>query len=76
MQETAQRLERLMPILPAEVRAERSDMSRQLIVHMCAERERALHAGTATPRATWEAAAVGLVDALLGLWLSPVTPTN
>ncbi|MGK4006206.1 TetR family transcriptional regulator [Sorangium sp. So ce1036] len=69
-------LNRLMPILPEEVREERSDMSRQLIVHTCAERERALHAGTPTPRATWEAAAVGLVDALVGLWRAPFTPTK
>ena len=51
-------------------------MSRQLIVHMCAERERALHEGTATPRATWEAAAVGLIDALVGLWQAPYTPVE
>jgi len=74
MRETAEGLEVLMPILPAEVHDERADMSRQLIVYTCAERERALHAGTATPRATWEAAGVGLVDALVGLWLAPFTP--
>jgi AcrR family transcriptional regulator len=74
MQEVVSGLGRLMPSLPPEVHAERSDMSRHLIVHMCAERERALHAGTATPRSTWDAAAVGLVDALVGLWLAPVTP--
>lgn len=67
---------RLRPVLPEEVREERADMSRQLIVHTCAERERALQAGTATPRATWEAAAIGLVDALIGLWRAPVTPSK
>ncbi|HVK64781.1 MAG TPA: helix-turn-helix domain-containing protein [Polyangium sp.] len=76
MQEIIQGLNRIMPVLPAEVREERGDMGRQLIVHMCAERERALQAGTATPRATWEAAAVGLVDALVGLWQAPFTPTK
>ena len=76
MQETIEGLNRCMPVLPEDVREERGDMSRQLIVHMCAERERALQAGTATPRATWEAAAVGLVDALVGLWLAPFTPTK
>lgn len=74
MQETIEGLSRCMPVLPEEVREERGDMSRQLIVHMCAERELALQAGTATPRATWEAAAVGLVDALVGLWRAPFTP--
>jgi AcrR family transcriptional regulator len=76
MRETAEALGRLMPILPAEVHEERADMSRHLIVHTCAERERALHAGTPTPRATWEAAGEGLVDALLGLWLAPFTPAK
>jgi AcrR family transcriptional regulator len=65
---------RLMPVLPDEVRKERSDMSRLLIVHVSAERERALQMGTATSRATWEATAVGLVDALVGLWRAPFTP--
>lgn len=66
-------LDRCLPELPAEVRAERSDMSRQLMVHMCAERERALDEGTATPRGSWQAAADGLVDAISGLWVAPVT---
>ncbi|PCC71618.1 transcriptional regulator, TetR family [Nannocystis exedens] len=69
-------LKRLMPVLPADVVAERSDMSRHLIVHVCAERERALQEGTTTPRATWEGAAIGLIDALVGLWQAPFTPTQ
>ncbi|MDT7800594.1 MAG: hypothetical protein QOI78_4027 [Actinomycetota bacterium] len=42
----------------------------------CAERERALAEGTPTPRAGWHAAGTGLIDALVGLWLAPVTTTN
>lgn len=76
MRAVTERLMRLLPVLPADVVAERGDMSRQLIVHTCAERERALHEGAATPRASWDAAAVGLIDALVGLWQAPVTPTN
>ncbi|AKT42109.1 TetR family transcriptional regulator [Chondromyces crocatus] len=76
LQEIIEGVSRLMPVLPDDVRTERSDMSRQLIVHTCAERERALQEGTATPRATWEAAAVGLIDALVGLWRAPFTPTG
>ncbi|HEY1180475.1 MAG TPA: TetR family transcriptional regulator [Phytomonospora sp.] len=57
-----------LPELPDDVRAERADMARQLMVHMLAERERALAEGTPTPRATWEDAATGLVDALAGMW--------
>jgi AcrR family transcriptional regulator len=61
------------PDMPDEVRAERHDMARQLLVHMIGERERALAEHTPTPRATWHDAATGLVDALVGLWLAPVT---
>jgi AcrR family transcriptional regulator len=66
-------LKRCLPSLPAEVRAERADMARHLIVHVCAERERALAEGTPTPRSSWDDAAGGLVDAIVGMWLAPVT---
>jgi AcrR family transcriptional regulator len=66
-------LNRCLPELPADVRAERDDMARQLMVHMCAERERALADGTATPRSSWREAGTGLVDAIVGLWAAPVT---
>ena len=69
-------IEQLTPLLsrlPPEVAAEREDMSRHLIVHGCAERERALEEGTATPRASWDDAAQGLIDALVGLWQAPCT---
>jgi AcrR family transcriptional regulator len=64
---------RRVPRLPEEVRQERGYMSRLMIVHMCAERERALHEGTAPLRSTWESTAAGLADALVGVWLAPVT---
>jgi AcrR family transcriptional regulator len=66
-------LERCLPDMPDEVRAERADMARQLLVHMVAERERALADGTPTPRLTWAEAATGIVDALVGMWLAPIT---
>ncbi len=47
---------------------------RHLIVHVAEERERALAEHRPTPRASWEDAADGLVDAIVGLWLAPVTP--
>ena len=65
---------RLLPAFPAEVRAERGEMCRLVVVHMCAEHERTLHNGTAAPSHTWDAAAARLVDAVVGLWLAPVTP--
>ncbi|MEV4755825.1 TetR family transcriptional regulator [Micromonospora sp. NPDC049559] len=60
--------------LPPPVRAERGDMARQLMVHSYAERERALAEGLPTPRASWDEAATGLIDAIVGLWTAPVTP--
>jgi AcrR family transcriptional regulator len=66
-------LRRRLPDLPAEVVAERSDMTRILVLHMMAERERALADRTPTPRATWQQAATGLIDSLVGLWQAPVT---
>lgn len=68
-------LARCLPDLPPEVVAERNDMTRQLLVHMMAERERALAESTSTPRSSWRDAATGLVDALAGLWLAPATNT-
>ncbi|MCH5671065.1 TetR/AcrR family transcriptional regulator [Streptomyces gilvus] len=66
-------LTRCLPELPPEVRAERAEMARHLIVHMPAERERAIAENRATPRANWDDAAGGLADALVGLWLAPIS---
>ncbi|WNG39035.1 TetR/AcrR family transcriptional regulator [Archangium violaceum] len=73
MQQAHEGMFRLIPRLPEDVRQERNDMGRMLVVHMCAERERALHEGTAPPHSTWESTTDSLVDALVGLWLAPVT---
>jgi AcrR family transcriptional regulator len=59
--------------LPVEIRMERSDIGRQIMVHMLADRERALAEGTPTPRADWHDAGTGLIDALVGVWLAPVS---
>ncbi|WP_410645517.1 TetR/AcrR family transcriptional regulator [Amycolatopsis sp. lyj-346] len=64
---------RCLPGLPAEVRAERNDLTRLVVVHAMAERERALAGGAGTPRAGWRATATALTDVLAGLWLAPVT---
>ncbi|WP_225829152.1 TetR/AcrR family transcriptional regulator [Streptomyces naphthomycinicus] len=69
-------LNRTLPELPPEVRAERGQMVRVLILHTCAERERALAEGSPTPRASWSEAATGLADAVVGLWLAPVSGTR
>ena len=67
-----------LPALPADVRAERADMARQLMVHTVSSgaSPRAGGSATPTPRADWHAAGTGLIDALVGLWLAPVTTTN
>lgn len=67
-------INRCLPDLPADVRAERNIMARNLLIHTCAERERALAEGAPFPRSTWSAAASGLMDAIVGLWMAPVTP--
>ncbi|WP_197028960.1 TetR/AcrR family transcriptional regulator [Blastococcus sp. URHD0036] len=59
--------------LPEAVYEERRAMEVQLLVHGCADRERALAEGRPTPRATWQEAATGIVDAVVGLWLAPVS---
>ncbi len=73
IQRVLEGLHQCLPALPDEVRHERGDMARLLLEHVCAERERALAHSTGTPRATWDEAADGLIDALVGLWLAPVT---
>jgi len=66
-------LKRCLPDISEEVRVERNAMARQLIVHMFAERERALAHGEPTPHPSWDAMATSLVDAITGLMLAPVT---
>ena len=66
-------LKRALPDMPEQVRVDRNAMARQLIVHMFAERERALADGAPTPHPTWDAMATSLVDAITGLMLAPVT---
>ena len=69
-----ERINGCLPDLPEEVHFERNIMARNLLMHTCAERERALAEGTAVPRSTWRSATSGLIDAIVGLWLAPVTP--
>ncbi len=66
-------LSRCLPEMPPQVRVERNAMARQLIVHMFAERERALADGAPTSHSSWDAMATSLVDAITGLLLAPVT---
>lgn len=70
---TVEGLDACVAELPAAVRAERHNMARQLLVHMLADRERVLADEGSDPRAGWEKASGGLVDAIVGLWLAPVS---
>ena len=63
-----------LPNLPADVRYERNIMARNLLMHTCADREHTLAAGKSMSQRSWPAAASGLIDAIVGLWLAPVTP--
>ncbi|MET0135779.1 MAG: TetR/AcrR family transcriptional regulator [Kibdelosporangium sp.] len=71
MRQTLKGLIRCCPTLPDEVRAERSDMTRHVLLLVCAERERALAEGSPTPRSTWDDTATGMINAIVGLWLAP-----
>lgn len=67
-------INRCLPDLPTDVHFERNIMARNLLMHTCADLERALAAGGSMPQRSWRAAASGLIDAIVGLWLAPVTP--
>lgn len=66
-------INRCLPDVSSDVRVERNMMGRNLLIHTCAEYERALAEGSPLPITSWNRAATGLVDAIVGLWLAPVT---
>jgi len=59
--------------LPPAVVTERNIMARNLMMHTCADFERAFADGATVPRTNWEAVGSGLIDAIVGLWMAPVT---
>jgi AcrR family transcriptional regulator len=67
-------INRCIPHLPTGVRYERNIMARNLLIHTCADLERSLAVGISLARPSWRTAAAGLIDAIVGLWLAPVTP--
>ncbi|OBF27551.1 TetR family transcriptional regulator [Mycobacterium sp. ACS1612] len=64
---------RCLPNLPMAVVAERNIMARNLMMHTCADFERAFAEGADVPRMSWNAVGSGLIDAIVGLWCAPVT---
>lgn len=71
LQATVAGLNACLPDLPPPVRDERDDMVRLLMVHVPAERERAVAEGLPTARATWFDAGTGLIDAIVNIWTAP-----
>jgi AcrR family transcriptional regulator len=59
--------------MPTTVREERLHMVRRLLLHTCAERERALAVCAEAPGPAWEQTSKMLVDAIAGLLLAPVS---
>ncbi|WP_299560023.1 TetR/AcrR family transcriptional regulator [uncultured Mycolicibacterium sp.] len=66
-------INRCLPDLPPRVRAVRNIMGRNLLMHTCAELERALATGKAQRGFSWSTAAEDLIDAVVGLWQAPVS---
>lgn len=73
VREVVDRVRRCTPDLSEAVRAERHDMARHLITHVCAERERAIADSAPTRRSTWNSTASGLIDAIVAIWHAPTS---
>jgi AcrR family transcriptional regulator len=74
IQTAVEGIRRRMGPFPPPIYTERLTMARALIMHTCAERERALADGDPVARATWKSTGDGLTDAIGGLLRAPVTP--
>jgi AcrR family transcriptional regulator len=68
-------INRCLPDLPVRVRRARNVMARNLLMHTCADHERALASGASTS-ISWAEAGPDLIDAIVGLWRAPVTPVR
>jgi hypothetical protein len=66
-------LQRCLPALPSDVLQERLRIASHVLVHMCADRERALADGLAVRHATWRESATVIVDSLSGLLTAPMS---
>lgn len=60
--------------LPADVLEARGSMCQHVIVHTCADYERALEGELHSPHESWQGVCDAIVDVLVGLWSAPVTP--
>jgi AcrR family transcriptional regulator len=64
---------RCLPDLPADVLQERLRIASHVLVHMCADRERALADGLPVRLATWLESATVITDTLFGLLTAPIS---
>lgn len=73
LQRLLQGLDRCLHDLPPDVQRERTRIASHVIVHTCADRERALADGLPVQCATWRESATVVIDALIGLLTAPVS---
>ncbi|MCT7662207.1 TetR family transcriptional regulator [Mycobacterium deserti] len=73
VQQVVHGITRCLPDLPPAVVTERNIMARNLMVHTCADFERAFAEGAAMPRTNWSAVGTSLIDAIVGMWRAPVS---
>lgn len=66
-------LNRCLPELPLDVRRSRSDMARNVLMNMCAERETEFAEQHPERPANWADCGTDLIDATVGMWQAPVT---
>ncbi|MBL1077290.1 TetR family transcriptional regulator [Nocardia sp. 2] len=76
LQRTLESWDACFPTLPPEIRSQRRDFGRLLLVHGCAEYERTLAEGSPTPHPTWQAFGANLIDATVAIYQAPLTPES
>lgn len=74
MVQVVEGINRCLPHLPPLLLVQRNIMARNLLMHTCADYERGLAEGRQSPCSDWQSAGAGLLDAIVGLWLAPVSP--
>lgn len=66
-------MNRCLPDLSPDVRRARSGMARNLMMHMCAERELEVAQQHPERPTNWDDFGIDLVDAVVGMWQAPVS---
>ncbi|WP_222853463.1 TetR/AcrR family transcriptional regulator [Fodinicola acaciae] len=66
-------LDRCLPELSPELKRERTRIASHVIVHSCADLERAMANGLPLPFPSWSESAAVIIDAIVGLLTAPVS---